>query len=159
MESMQLVQMPPEIINMIYNSADIKSKVNLSMVNVFIYDCRPITEINNCKWKIIHSKNMAPNLDRIKSIEYSIGKRFVDSLGVNAHQSIRQINYRNTVYTCYDDAVGVHSYNRNRFVPRARMMRKQYKVRVDINLTETMLWTHMLLYETHANYLYGDYKN
>lgn len=45
--------MPPEIINEIYDFLDIKSKVKLSMINSYIYNCRPVDEIN-------HRRKMKP---------------------------------------------------------------------------------------------------
>jgi hypothetical protein len=69
---MQLIQMPPEIIVMIYDSLDIKSKIKLSRTNTYIYDCRPVDEIEYCKWKSAHSKNMKPVINSINSIKYII---------------------------------------------------------------------------------------
>jgi hypothetical protein len=62
---MMLTNLPPEIIVMIYDSLDIKSKAKLSMVNSYIYDCRPIDEIN-------HRKHMTPVIKSINSMIYVI---------------------------------------------------------------------------------------
>ena len=149
-----LEEMPPEIITMIYNATDIKTKVNLSMVNSYIYDCRSANEIDYHRRKFIHSKLMISSIERIKSIEYNIIDQ-TNTSGETKYLSSRFLNNRETVYSCYDcGSISVHSYGRNKFIPSARMMIKKYKVQVDIHFMETHQWIHTLLYETRAKYLY-----
>jgi hypothetical protein len=65
---MQLTDLPPEIICVIYEFLIIKDKVKLSLVNSYIYDCRPIDKIN-------HRKRMNMIGKRINSMKYNIVDR------------------------------------------------------------------------------------
>ena len=96
---LEFVQLPPEIIDIIYNFIDVKSKIKLSVTNSYIYDCRPVDALNYHKWKSVHRKNILLSLDCIKSTSHYV----VESGDEHLYQVSRRISDRSIVtykYTC-----------------------------------------------------------
>lgn len=72
LSEIQLIDLPPEVIDNIYKLLNIKDKIKFSLANSYIYDCRPADEINNYRWNFNHKKNMKTVFDHINSIRYGV---------------------------------------------------------------------------------------
>lgn len=104
---MQLANLPPETINIIYEFLDIKSKIRFSLSNWYIYDCRPIYEIN-------HRKKMNPVINDINSIQHYIinYKTSKHALSGDTH---RLIGYKISVYRYCKWNGHLHSFKKTNY--------------------------------------------
>ena len=132
------------------------------MSDIYAYESRQVDErqVDELNLRLsIHRKNMMPILENIKTMDYTIGDKYMCSLGETRCESTRILNNCKVVYIGHEcGSTTVFNYSRAKFItniPNSQPLgRGKYQVAVYTNESPVWGWTQILLHETHGKYLY-----